>query len=382
MPFARDICDAVAEAWGATPDNKIIVNLPATLEVCTPNVYADMIEWMHRNLGHRDSMIMSLHPHNDRGTAVAAVEQALMAGADRVEGCIFGGGERAGNVDLVTLALNLYSQNIDPELDFSNIEQVRAVVERNTQIAVHPRHPYGGDLVFTAFSGSHQDAINKGFAKREDGKPFNVPYFGIDPADLGRSYKDIIRINSQSGKGGIGYLMEHEHDIVMPRPMQIEFSGVVQKYTEQHGGEVGSDTLMDLFNGHYLKDDGGFQYVGHELCQRKLGEPQRVNLTVDVNGEQVTMQGEGNGVVDAAIHAFRLPVNIHSFNEHSMGSGSDAKAISYIAMAVDSVPGTHFGVGIHEDTVTANIMAVVRGVNRAMADGKLREYAPPVASVG
>ncbi len=252
LDFAKEVCDAVTEAWGATPQRKVILNLPTTVEIATPNIYADQIEWMHRNLARRDSVIISLHPHNDRGTAVAAAELGLMAGADRVEGCLFGNGERTGNVDLVTLALNMYTQGVHPGLDFSDINAVARTFEHCSQLPIHPRHPYVGDLVFTAFSGSHQDAIKKGFSAQKADEQWSVPYLPIDPADVGRSYDSVIRVNSQSGKGGIAYLMETEYGVVMPRRLQVEFSGIVQKHTDTHGGEVSADDIWNLFSQAYL----------------------------------------------------------------------------------------------------------------------------------
>ncbi|MBL0166714.1 MAG: 2-isopropylmalate synthase, partial [Propionivibrio sp.] len=303
LDFALEVCNAVTEAWDATPDRKIILNLPTTVEIATPNVYADQIEWMHRNLARRDSILISLHPHNDRGTAVAAAELGLMAGADRVEGCLFGNGERTGNVDLVTLALNLYTQGVSPNLDFSDINAVARNFEYCTQMPIHPRHPYVGDLVFTAFSGTHQDAIKKGFSAQEADAQWNLPYLPIDPADLGRSYDSVIRINSQSGKGGVAYLLETEYGVVMPRRLQVEFSAEVQRYTDQHGGEMEASDIWALFSQTYLETGNPVSYVKHQLFDE--GTAQGIRLTVQMNGETHVLTGEGNGPIDAAVHALR-----------------------------------------------------------------------------
>src|SRR5574343_468216 len=303
LEFAKEVCDAVTEVWGATPERKVILNLPTTVEIATPNIYADQIEWMHKNLARRDSVLISLHPHNDRGTAVAAAELGLMAGADRVEGCLFGNGERTGNVDLVTLALNMFTQGVDPQLDFSDINAVARTYEHCTQLPVHPRHPYVGDLVFTAFSGSHQDAIKKGFAAQEGQPQWQVPYMPIDPADLGRSYDSIIRINSQSGKGGVAYLLESEHQIVMPRRMQVEFSGVVQRHADAVGTEIDAKTIWDLFSQTYIDARSPIAYVNHRLSEH--GSQQAIELDLDVHGVRHRLHGEGNGPIDAAINAMR-----------------------------------------------------------------------------
>jgi 2-isopropylmalate synthase len=303
LDFALEICDAVTAAWGATPERKVIINLPTTVEMATPNIYADQIEWMHRHLARRDSIVLSLHPHNDRGTAVAAAELGLMAGADRVEGCLFGNGERTGNVDLVTLALNLYTQGVHPGLDFSDINAVARVYEHCTQLPMHPRHPYAGDLVFTAFSGSHQDAIKKGFAAQKDGELWNVPYLPIDPADIGRSYDSVIRVNSQSGKGGIAYLLETEYGVVMPRRLQVEFSRVVQRHTDTQGGEVSAAEIWRIFSATYLASATPVRYREHHLFER--GKAQGIRLSIDIDGTPYLLTGEGNGPIDAAIHALR-----------------------------------------------------------------------------
>jgi 2-isopropylmalate synthase len=368
LDFAREVCDAVTEEWGATPDDKVIINLPATVEVATPNIYADQIEWMHRNLARRDSIVLSLHTHNDRGTAVASAELGLMAGADRVEGCLFGNGERTGNVDIVTLALNLYTQGVDPGLDFSDINAVARTVEYCNQLAIHPRHPYVGDLVFTAFSGSHQDAIKKGFAVQRPDDFWNVPYLPIDPQDVGRNYDSVIRVNSQSGKGGIAYLLETEYGVVMPRRLQIEFSGVVQQYADRHGGEVAAAEIWRLFAETYLEAAGPLHYREHHLLER--GRVQGIRLNMEIDGVPHLLVGEGNGPIDAAVQALRgagIHVQVRSYEERSMSvsaAGGDATACAFLEIASPGVEGECHGVGIDANIVTASIRALVSGVNR------------------
>ena len=365
LEFAREVCDAATEAWGATPARKVILNLPATVEVSTPNVYADQIEWMDRHLARRDSVILSVHPHNDRGCAVAAAELALMAGAERVEGCLFGHGERTGNVDLVTLALNLYSQGVDPGLDFSDIDRIARTIEECTQLPVHPRHPYAGDLVFTAFSGSHQDAIKKGMATRDATEHWQVPYLPVDPIDLGRSYDSIIRVNSQSGKGGIAYLLESGYGLVMPRRLQIEFSGVVQQHADATGAEVTAGELWQIFSATYLQASDPLRYVEHHLFEH--GRAQGVKLTFSMGERRVTVSGEGNGPIDAVIRALGLPVRVLAYEERSLGKGADARAIACIELAGGNQPGGTHGVGIDANIVTASILAVISGINRLAA---------------
>ncbi|MDQ5919150.1 MAG: 2-isopropylmalate synthase [Pseudomonadota bacterium] len=367
LDFALEICDAVTAAWGAMPDNKVILNLPTTVEVATPNIYADQIEWMHRHLARRDSVIISLHPHNDRGTAVAAAELGLMAGADRVEGCLFGNGERTGNVDLVTLALNMYTQGVDPQLDFSDINAVARTVEHCNQLPIHPRHPYVGDLVFTAFSGSHQDAIKKGFAAQKAAEQWSVPYLPIDPADVGRSYDSVIRVNSQSGKGGIAYLMEAEYGVVMPRRLQVEFSGVVQAHADKHGGEVSATDIWALFSATYLDAEAPVRYRDHHLFEH--GSAQGIRLNVDINGTPHLLTGEGNGPIDAAVHALQgagIDIQVRSYEERSMGASGEAGNASACAFIEIAGPGSKemFGVGIDPNIVTASIRALLSGVSR------------------
>jgi 2-isopropylmalate synthase len=367
LGFARDICDAVAEAWGASPANKLIVNLPATVELATPNVFADQIEWMCGQLKHRESMIVSVHTHNDRGTAVAAAELALLAGADRVEGCLFGNGERTGNADLVTMALNLYTQGIDPGLDFSELEKIARAAEELTGLPIHARHPYAGDLVFTAFSGSHQDAIKKGMEARKQGDVWEVPYLPVDPEDLGRGYDSIVRVNSQSGKGGVAYLMETAHGMVMPRRLQVEFSGAVQRHADSKGGEISSQELWDLFESEYLKLKKPILYAGHHLFER--GKGQGISLTVGVDKKTFGLSGKGNGPIDAAVHALGLPITLHSYEERAISQGADAKAVAFVEVSMEGVKGMTFGVGIHENIVTASIKAVMSAVNRVLGMG-------------
>ena len=372
LEFAKEVCDAVTEVWGATPDNKVILNLPATVEVATPNIYADQIEWMHRNVARRDSVLISLHPHNDRGTAVAAAELGLMAGADRVEGCLFGNGERTGNVDIVTLALNLYTQGVNPGLDFSDIKSVARTVEHCNQLPIHPRHPYVGDLVFTAFSGSHQDAIKKGFSALDKNGLWSVPYLPIDPADVGRTYDSIIRVNSQSGKGGVAYLMEAEYGIVMPRRLQVEFSGEVQAYTDTHGGEMSALDIWNLFASTYIAPTEPVGYVGYQLTDHPHdASGQGIRLTVEVAGARHTLQGFGNGPIDAAVQALLsigVDVQVRSFEERSTKSsthGGDAQACAFMELSSDATDAPdRFGVGLDHNILTASIKALVSGVNR------------------
>jgi len=372
LEFAKEVCDAVTAVWGATPTNKVILNLPATVEVSTPNIYADQVEWMHRNVARRDSVIISLHPHNDRGTAVAAAELGIMAGADRVEGCLFGNGERTGNVDIVTLALNLYTQGVNPGLDFSDINAVARTVEHCNQLPIHPRHPYVGDLVFTAFSGSHQDAIKKGFSALDKKGLWNVPYLPIDPADVGRTYDSIIRVNSQSGKGGVAYLMEAEFGVVMPRRLQVEFSGEVQAYTDTHGGEMTAQAIWDLFAATYLDTTAPLHYVEHNLTDHPHNTSgQGIRLVVEAGGVRHVLKGHGNGPIDAAVQALQtlgVRVQVRNFEERSTKASEEAgeaQACAFMELAtVGSDKVERFGVGLDTNIVTASIKALVSGVNR------------------
>jgi 2-isopropylmalate synthase len=376
LDFAVEICDAVNEVWQPTPRRKVILNLPATVEMATPNIYADQIEWFGRHIAKRDSIVLSVHPHNDRGTAVAAAELAVMAGADRVEGTLFGNGERTGNVDIVTLALNLYSQGVHPGLDFSNINEAARSVEYCNQLPIHPRHPYVGDLVFTAFSGSHQDAIKKGFAARRDGDIWEVPYLPVDPRDLGRTYESVIRVNSQSGKGGIAYLLERDYGLTMPRRLQIEFSQVVQSVTDATGKELTSEQIWLLFEREYLGENGAYAYGGHQLSpMREHQNVERLTLKLKCNGQGALLHGDGNGPIDAIVDALGLRFDVLSYEEHSMGSGSDARAVAFVEITTPA-RATLFGVGLHENIVTASLMAVLSAVNRALQRGLLDDSMP------
>ena len=368
LDFALEVCDAVTAAWGATPDNKVILNLPTTVEIATPNIYADQIEWMHRHLARRDSVLISLHPHNDRGTAVAAAELGLMAGADRVEGCLFGNGERTGNVDLVTLALNMQTQGVDSGLDFSDINAIARTTEYCTRLPIHPRHPYVGDLVFTAFSGSHQDAIKKGFAAQQGDALWSVPYLPIDPADVGRSYDSIIRINSQSGKGGVAYLLETGYGIVMPRRLQVEFSGEVQRHADSAGIEMSSADIWQLFSRTYLESERPVRYVEHHLFEH--GSAQGIRLAVELDGVPHLLTGEGNGPIDAAVHALRglgITVQVRSFEERATspsGDAGNAQACAFMELAHPAGGRECYGVGMDTNIVTASLKALLSGINR------------------
>ncbi len=377
--FALEVCDAVVQAWGPTPEAKIILNCPATIEATTPNLYADQIEWISKRLKNRESIVLSVHPHNDRGTAVAAAELSIMAGADRVEGCLFGNGERTGNVCLVTLALNLYTQGIHPGLDFSDIDEVRRCVEYCNQLPVHPRHPYAGDLVFTAFSGSHQDAIKKGFAQQQPDALWEVPYLPIDPADVGRNYDAVIRVNSQSGKGGVSYLLEQEHGLVLPRRLQIEFSRAIQRVTDETGREVTADDVYDLFRSEYLDLKGPWQLVRHRISgdpKAASGQHFEIEVELEHKGKVCHMKGQGDGAISAFVNALGMDVSVLDYHEHAIGTGTDTRAASYVEVRVgDSGPG--FGVGIHVDIVTASFLAILGAVNRHAASV---EHAAKVAA--
>jgi len=365
LDFAKDICDAVLDVWQPTPVHKAIINLPATVEVATPNVFADQVEWMHRHLARRDSVVLSVHPHNDRGCGTAAAELAQLAGADRVEGCLFGNGERTGNVDLVTLALNLYTQGIHPGLNFSSINEVARTVEYCNQLPIHPRHPYVGDLVFTAFSGSHQDAIKKGFAVQQPDAVWEVPYLPIDPADLGRTYESVIRVNSQSGKGGMAFLMERDYNLTMPRRLQIEFSQIVQQAMDATGKEMSSEDLWQLFSQVYLQTHTPFKYLLHHLSEDEAySGKQTISAMLQVNQKQITVRGEGNGPIDAFLNALDLGIRVHQYEERSLTQGSDASAVAYVELAAEQIRGSLYGVGIHSNIVTASLLAVLSGINR------------------
>jgi 2-isopropylmalate synthase len=380
LDFAVEVCDAVNDVWQPTPDRKVIINLPATVEMATPNVYADSIEWMHRHLKYRDSVVLSLHPHNDRGTAVAAAELGFQAGADRIEGCLFGNGERTGNVCLVTLGLNLFSQGIDPQIDFSDIDEIRRTVEYCNQLPVHPRHPYGGDLVYTAFSGSHQDAIKKGFehlerdaaavGKTVDEITWAVPYLPIDPKDVGRTYEAVIRVNSQSGKGGVAYILKHDHQLDLPRRLQIEFSGVIQAKTDAEGGEVTPEEIWSAFADEYLPVPehpwGRFRLAAHRNDATVDGKD-ALSVDLILDGDRQTAEAVGNGPIDAFVAALAelgTDVRVLDYAEHAMSSGGNATAAAYVECAIDGK--VLWGVGIDANIVTASLKAVISAVNRAL----------------
>ena len=372
LAFSKRIVDAVSDAWGATPGRKLIVNLPSTVEHSTPNIFADMIEWMHRHLERRDAIVLSIHPHNDRGTGTAAAEFAMMAGADRMEGCLFGNGERTGNVDVVNLALNLYTQGVDPKLDLSRIDEIRRVVEHCNQLPVHPRHPYVGDLVYTSFSGSHQDAIKKAFAARKEGDVWDMPYLPIDPMDLGRSYEAVIRVNSQSGKGGIAYLLETVYHLELPRRLQIEFSRVVQAVMDDAGKELTAAQLWEIFEREYGTGPGGWRIEHASIADDTDG---KVAIKADVvgYGQRVTIEGVGNGPLDAFVNGFNAStgrrVEVLDYHEHAVGGGAQARAAAYLEIRAGS-GGPLFGVGIDANIVHASIKAVLSGVMRSDADAR------------
>lgn len=382
LEFAVDVCNQVIEIFEPTPDRKVIINLPATVEMATPNVYADSIEWMSRHLAHRENVILSLHPHNDRGTAIAAAELGYMAGADRIEGCLFGNGERTGNVDLVALGINLFTQGIDPQIDFSDIDQVKRTVEYCNQLPVPERSPWAGDLVFTAFSGSHQDAIKKGFeamAATAEAKgvtvdeiEWAVPYLPIDPKDLGRSYEAVIRVNSQSGKGGVAYLLKADHAIDLPRKLQIEFSGVVQAKTDAEGGEVTSEQIWSIFSDEYLPADAAEHKWGRfELLATQTRSDMSGEVILDVvlrdDEQQLTVTGSGNGPVAAFVEVLReqgFDITVYDYVEHALSAGGDAQAAAYVELQVGDQ--RLWGVGIDGDISTASLKAIVSGVNRSI----------------
>jgi 2-isopropylmalate synthase len=380
LEVSKRVVDAVTAVWQPTPQRKCIVNLPTTIEHSTPNVFADMIEWMHRHLERRDSIVLSVHPHNDRGTGTAAGEFGLMAGAERVEGCLFGNGERTGNVDLVNIALNLYTQGVDPQLDFSDIDEIRRTVEYCNQLPVHPRHPYVGDLVYTSFSGSHQDAIKKAFAARKEGDLWEMPYLPIDPKDLGRSYEAVIRVNSQSGKGGISYLLENEFGLELPRRLQIEFSQAVQKVMDAQGREVSAADIWQIFQREYgLQDDG--PRVSH-VSQSESAGRLRIKARVQADGRELPIEGEGNGPVDAFVEGLSrsagVPIKVLDYHEHSIGAGAQARAAAYLEVRVGEQPAL-FGVGIDENIVNASLQAVLSALARV---GALQALQPRAAVAG
>jgi 2-isopropylmalate synthase len=369
LDFAREISEAVMDVWQPTPERKLILNLPSTVEMSTPNIYADQIEWFDRHIARRDTVLLSIHPHNDRGTAAASAELALMAGADRIEGTLFGNGERTGNVDIITLALNMFSQGIDPQLDLRDIPEIVQTVEYCNQLRVHERHPYAGELVFTAFSGSHQDAIKKGLAARDARGDvlWEVPYLPIDPADVGRTYEAVIRINSQSGKGGVAYVMLHDFGFDLPRSMQVEFGKVVQALSEETGTEIMPATIIEAFEREYLERSAPFSLVDYKVASDG-GGPAIVNATVNENGTIRTLLGTGNGPIDAFVNALRenlnLDVSVRDYHEHAMGSGADATAVAYVEVVTDGQ--IRYGVGRDRSIVTASLQAVLSGINRTV----------------
>jgi 2-isopropylmalate synthase len=376
LEYAVDVCNAVSAIWQPSREAPMIVNLPATVEMATPNVYADSIEWMHRHLDRRDAIVLSLHPHNDRGTGVAAAELGYQAGADRIEGCLFGNGERTGNVDLVTLGMNLFTQGIDPQIDFSDIDEIRRTVEYCNQLAVAERHPWGGDLVYTAFSGSHQDAINKGFDAMRAGAaeagvevedfPWEVPYLPVDPKDIGRTYEAVIRVNSQSGKGGVAYIMKAEHQFDLPRRLQIEFSRAIQEVTDSEGGEVSPKEMRDVFETEYLTRETPLKLIRHRLTSDGEGTDEIV-ATVRVENDLHEITGSGNGPLAAFVDALAgigFDVRVLDYQEHAMSSGDDARAAAYVECTVEDK--VLWGVGVDSSIVSASLKAVVSAINRAM----------------
>jgi 2-isopropylmalate synthase len=377
LEYALEVCSAVIEVVDPTVDRPLIVNLPATVEMATPNVYADSIEWMHRHLPRRQAVVLSLHPHNDRGTAVAATELGVLAGADRVEGCLFGNGERTGNVDLVTLGLNLFSQGIDPQIDFANIDEIKRTVEYCNQLPVHERHPYAGDLVYTAFSGSHQDAIKKGLEALEreatvagvpvDSYEWGVPYLPIDPKDVGRTYEAVIRVNSQSGKGGVAYVMKTEHYLDLPRRLQIEFSGVVQRHTDDAGGEVDPGQMWDIFSKEYLLDHQPSPRIElHSYSTSTVDGKVEISVDASLDGADRELTGVGNGPIDAFVHSLSdvgIEVRVLDYAEHALSSGGDAQAAAYVEADVNGE--VYWGVGVDANIVTASLRAIAASVNRA-----------------
>jgi 2-isopropylmalate synthase len=369
LDFALEICEAVAAAWEPAPAAKMIVNLPTTVEHFPPNVYADRIEWFARNFSQRESIILSVHPHNDRGTAVATAELGLMAGADRVEGTLFGNGERTGNVDIITLALNLLTQGVDPKLDLSQLDEAKRVVEECNELPVHPRHPWVGELVYTAFSGSHQDAIKKGMeAHQRSGEPvWDVPYLPIDPNDVGRTYEAIIRVNSQSGKGGVAYVLKNDYQLDLPRAMQVEFAQVVQRITDERGGEVAAGDIWESFKAEYLEREVPLELDGYRITSGDGGE--RIEAVIRHAGKEHEAGAEGNGPLDAFVKAVQVATGIDArvldYEEHALGSGSDARAAAYVQVEIGEA--TSWGVAVHHSIVTASLRAVVSAINRTLA---------------
>ena len=388
LPFAKEICNAVLGVWQPTAAAKAIINLPASVEVATPNVFADQVEWMHQNLDYRDAVVLCVHPHNDRGCSVAAAELAQMAGAERVEGCLFGNGERTGNVDLVTLAMNLYTQGISPGLDFSRIDDIVRTAEDCTQLPVHPRHPYAGELVFTAFSGSHQDAIKKGFAVRQSQDRWAVPYLPMDPADVGRSYESVVRVNSQSGKGGIAFLLEKDYGVQLPRKLQIEFSQVVQKSVDRSGQEMTAASIWEIFQAEYHRSASPWQYLSHQSTEVENGQSQlAIQLSTQLEQPALSLSGVGNGPVDAFIDALNAEfsdrfgeIEIRHYEQRSLTQGSNSQAIALIEIATEQ--GTTYGVGIHANIVAASFNAIVSALNRSVTENDGKKSQTDLATIG
>ena len=375
LDYAVEVCEAVMDVYEPTPENKIILNLPATVEMATPNIYADQIEWFLRNIKNRDSVILSLHPHNDRGTGVAAAELGVMAGADRVEGTLFGNGERTGNVDVISLGMNMFSQGVDPELDMSDMNSLVRVAEHCNQLPVHPRHPWAGELVFTAFSGSHQDAIKKGMAAIGDSNSgiWEVPYLPIDPQDVGSTYEAVIRINSQSGKGGVAYILEQDYGFALPRRLQIEFSQVIQRITDDTGDEIMSEDIWESFNKEYLNATTPFGFVEHRTVpDTHASERRNMTAVVRVDGAEKVISGKGNGPIDSYVDALKSQCNVDfkviDYRERAIGTGADAQAVAYVE--IETPEGALFGVGEHVNIVSASLRAVTSAVNRAIRMGR------------
>lgn len=370
MDYGLEVCNAVIDQWQPTPQNKCIINLPATVEVSTPNVFADQVEWMGRHLNRRDSVVLSVHTHNDRGTGVAASEMAVMAGADRVEGTLLGNGERTGNLDIITMAMNLYSQGVDPELDMSDMHRITQVFRDCNRMDVPARHPYAGELVFTAFSGSHQDAIRKCLNQQQDDEPWQVAYLPIDPRDLGRQYEEVIRINSQSGKGGIAYVMEQEHGLRLPRPLQIQFSQAIQAVSESTEKEVSGDQIWQVFQDTYLHQDQPLELTDYSLQRDPQTHQDQIRAVLKQDGQTHIVQGTGNGPISAFVSALRPMLSTQfelvDFSEHSIDAGEQAQAVCYIQIRVDDQ--TYFGVALDDDILMASLIAVLRGVNSALQD--------------
>ncbi len=372
LEYAVEVCNEVNEIWKPNKKVKTIMNLPATVELCSPNIYADQIEWMCRNLNKRECVLVSLHPHNDRGTGIAAAELGLMAGADRIEGTLFGNGERTGNVDIVSLALNQFTQGVDPKLDFSDINKVMREVEYCNQLPIHPRHPYAGDLVFTAFSGSHQDAIKKGFdAMRETNNPkWKVPYLPIDPEDVGRNYEAVIRINSQSGKGGVAYIIEKDHGLSLPRRLQIDFSRIIQKIADESGKELEADLIWETLSDTYIKVSGKYKYLNHEIVSKidkSNNQIDKIALNLKINNEFISFSGKGNGPIDSFIDALSsnlgIDLKVSDYQQNAISSGSDASAAAFIELTVSDK--TLWGIGINQNTMVASFQAIINGLNRS-----------------